>query len=119
LSVAELRVRFIRRVLLNLGDEVIIFEPYYGYHINTFLAVGAKPVFVRLIPPDWGFDLNDLKNIITKKTKGIMINTPANPSGKVFSQRELEDIADLALKHDLFVFTDEIYEYPICDGVTG
>jgi len=103
--------------LLNPGDEVIFFEPYYGYHINTLLAVGAKPVFVRLIPPDWGFDLSDLKKIITNKTKGIMINTPANPSGKVFSQRELEDIADLALQHDLFVFTDEIYEYFIYDGL--
>jgi aminotransferase len=103
--------------LLNPGDEVIIFEPYYGYHINTLLAVNAKPVFVKLTAPDWRFDLDDLKRIITRKTRGIMINTPANPSGKVFSLKELEDIADIALKHDLFIFTDEIYEYFIYDGL--
>lgn len=103
--------------LLNPGDEVIIFEPYYGYHVNTLLAANAKPVFVKLTAPDWVFDLDDLKKIITRKTRGIMINTPANPSGKVFSQGELEDIADIALKHNLFIFTDEIYEYFIYDGL--
>ena len=56
--------------LLNLGDEVIIFEPYYGYHINTFLAVGAKPVFVRLIPPDWGFDFKRLKKYHHQENQG-------------------------------------------------
>jgi len=103
--------------LLNPGDEVIIFEPYYGYHVNTLLAAQAKPVFVRLTAPDWALDLSELKKRITKKTRGVMINTPANPSGKVFSLSELEGIARIALKHDLFIFTDEIYEYFIYDGL--
>lgn len=103
--------------LLNPGDEVIIFEPYYGYHINTLLAVNAKPVFVKMNPPDWTFDVCALERAITKKTKGIMINTPANPSGKIFSQKELEDIADIAIKYNLFIFTDEIYEYFVYDGL--
>ncbi|MCX5694156.1 MAG: pyridoxal phosphate-dependent aminotransferase [Candidatus Omnitrophica bacterium] len=103
--------------LLNPGDEVIIFEPYYGYHVNTLLAANTKPVFVKLTAPDWIFSLAELKKHITKKTRGIMVNTPANPSGKVFSRQELEDIAQVALKHDLFIFTDEIYEYFIYDGL--
>ena len=103
--------------LLNPGDEVIIFEPYYGYHINTLLAVNAKPVYVKMNPPDWSFDISKLEKVITKKTKGIMINTPANPSGKVFSYKELEAIAEIAIKHDIFIFTDEIYEYFVYDGL--
>lgn len=103
--------------LLNSGDEVILFEPYYGYHVNTLLAVGAKPVYAQMIPPEWTFDINELDGLITSKTKGIMINTPANPSGKVFSKEELEKIADFCIHHDLFIFTDEIYEYFIYDGL--
>ena len=102
--------------LLNPGDEVIFFEPYYGYHISTLLAVGAVPTYVTLSPPDWTFDMDELEQVVTSKTKGIMICTPANPSGKVFTKDELEKIADLAIKHDLFVFTDEIYEYFLYDG---
>ncbi|MCX6798438.1 MAG: aminotransferase class I/II-fold pyridoxal phosphate-dependent enzyme, partial [Candidatus Falkowbacteria bacterium] len=102
--------------LLNPGDEVIIFEPYYGYHINTLLAVGAVPRYVRMTPPAWSFSMTDLENIVTAKTKGIMISTPANPCGKVFSRQELEQIADFSIKHDIFVFTDEIYEYMVYDG---
>ncbi len=103
--------------LLNPGDEVIVFEPYYGYHINTLLAVGAKPVHARLVPPEWSFDLKGIYKLITDKTKGIMINTPANPSGKVFSRRELDILADFSIKNNLFIFTDEIYEYFIYDGL--
>jgi len=103
--------------LLNPGDEVIIFEPYYEYHINTLIAAGAKPVYVKLSPPDWSFDLKDLAKAIGPRTKGIMINTPSNPAGKVFSLAELKDIARLAIKHDFFVFTDEIYEYFVYDGL--
>jgi aminotransferase len=102
--------------LLNPGDEVILFEPYYGYHVNTLLAAEAVPTFVTMRPPDWRFDLRDLERIWTPRTKGIMINTPANPSGKVFSREELTGIADFATRHDLFVFTDEIYEYFLYDG---
>lgn len=103
--------------LLNPGDEVIIFEPYYGYHVNTLRAVGAVPVFVTLHAPDWSFDYEELENAITYKTKGIMLNTPANPSGKVFTHTDLEAIACVVEKNQLFLFTDEIYEYFVYDSL--
>ena len=102
--------------LLNPGDEVILFEPYYGYHVNTLLAVNATPSYVTMQAPDWTFSKKDLERAVSSKTKGIMVNTPANPSGKVFSQTELEWIADFAAAHDIFIFTDEIYEYFLYDG---
>ncbi len=102
--------------LLNPGDEVILFEPYYGYHISTLLAVGVVPTYVTLSPPDWTFDMSELEQVITPKTRGIMICTPANPSGKVFTKDELDKLAEFALRYDLFVFTDEIYEYFLYDG---
>jgi aminotransferase len=102
--------------LLNPGDEVILFEPYYGYHVNTLLAAEAVPVYVTMRAPDWSFAPEDLESTVTAKTKGIIVNTPANPSGKVFSQTEIEWIAEFAIRHDLFVFTDEIYEYFLYDG---
>lgn len=102
--------------LLNPGDEVILFEPYYGYHLNTLIAVEAVPVFVTLQAPEWKFSPENLDRVLTPRTKAIMINSPANPSGKVFTRQELEWIAAFAQKHDLFVFTDEIYEYFIYEG---
>ena len=103
--------------LLDPQDEVILFEPYYGYHVTTLRAVQAVPVYVPLHPPDWLFSMEDLENAVTPRTRGIMVNTPANPSGKVFTRVELEIIARFAEKHDLFVFTDEIYEHFVYDGV--
>ena len=102
--------------LLESGDEVILFEPYYGYHLNTLLSLGIKPLFTTLSSQDWAIDFEQLKKIVTKKTKGILINTPANPSGKVFLRGELEQLAAFAVKHDLFIFTDEIYEYFLYEG---
>ncbi len=102
--------------LLNPGDEVILFEPYYGYHLNTLLAVDAKPVFISLQSPDWNFRPEELEAAITPRTRAIMINSPANPSGKVFTRQELEWLADFAKRQDLFVFTDEIYEYFVYEG---
>jgi aminotransferase len=102
--------------LLNPGDEVILFEPFYGYHLNTLVAAEAVPAFVTLRAPDWKFSPEDLERTVTPRTRGIMINSPANPSGKVFTRAELEWIAEFARKHDLFVFTDEIYEYFIYEG---
>ena len=102
--------------LLNPGDEVIVFEPYYGYHVNTLLAVEAIPSYVTMRAPDWTFTPEDLERATTPRIKGIVVNTPANPSGKIFSRTELEWIADFARRHDLFVFTDEIYEYFVYDG---
>jgi aminotransferase len=101
--------------LLNPGDEVILFEPYYGYHVNTLQAVEAVPAYVTMNAPDWTFTPDDLECAVTPRTKGIMVNTPANPSGKVFTELELQWVADFAVRHDLFVFTDEIYEYFLYD----
>jgi aminotransferase len=103
--------------LLNQDDEIIVFEPYYGYHVNTLLAVGVKPVYIKMNPPDWSFDMDEIEKLVTEKTKGIMINTPANPSGKVFLTEELDKIANFCIRHDLFVFTDEIYEYFVYDNL--
>jgi aminotransferase len=102
--------------LLDPGDEVILFEPFYGYHVNTLLAVDAVPRYVPMRLPDLAFNIEDIEKAVTRQTKGIMVCTPANPSGKVFTEAELKVIADFALRHDLFVFTDEIYEYFVYDG---
>jgi aminotransferase len=102
--------------LLDPGDEVVVFEPYYGYHLNTLLAAGAQPAYIRLQPPGWTFSKAALERAINPKTRGILVNTPANPSGKVFNRTELQWIADTAHRDDLFVFTDEIYEYFLYDG---
>ena len=102
--------------LLNPGDEVVLFEPYYGYHVNTLMAVEAVPVYVRTQPPDWTFRPEDIEAVVGPRTRAIMVNTPGNPSGKVFTREELAWIAHFVLRHDLFVFTDEIYEYFVYDG---
>ena len=102
--------------LLDPGNEVIIFEPYYGYHINTIYAAGAVPVYIRMSPPVWSFKMEDLEAVITPRTKAIMISTPSNPCGKVFSFEELDLLGEFCRKHDLFVFTDEIYEYFLYDN---
>ena len=104
--------------LLNPGDEVVLFEPYYQYHISALLAVEAVPVMVKMRPPDWAFSATDVERAITPRTKAIIVNSPGNPSGKVFSGQELESIAATVQQHDLFAFTDEIYEYFLYDGRT-
>jgi aminotransferase len=97
--------------LLDPGDEVILFEPYYGYHLNTLLAVQAVPRFVRMQPPEWRYRIEDVEAAITPRTKALLINTPGNPTGRIYSRRELEELGELALRHELFVLSDEIYEY--------
>jgi aminotransferase len=104
--------------LLNPGDEVILFEPYYQYHISALLAVEAVPVMVKMQVPDWTFSTAEVERAITPRTKAIIVNSPGNPSGKVFSRLELETIAATTQQHDLFAFTDEIYEYFLYDGRT-
>ena len=79
--------------LLNPGDEVLLFEPFYGYHVSTLQSMRVKPVLVRLAEPDWALDTDALRAAITPRTRAIILNTPANPSGKVFSLAELEAIA--------------------------
>jgi aminotransferase len=103
--------------LLQPGDEVILFEPYYGYHLSTILAVEAVPRIVSLQAPDWFLSMEALEEAITDRTKAIVVNTPSNPSGKVFTTQELEGIAAVARRHDLFIFTDEIYEYFVYDNL--
>jgi aminotransferase len=102
--------------LLNPGDEVILFEPFYGYHVNTLISLRMQPVIVPLAAPDWTLDLDALRSAVTPRTRAILLNTPSNPSGKVFSRAESEAVAALALEHNLFVLTDEIYEYFLYDG---
>ena len=104
------------RALLDPGDEVILFEPYYGYHYATLVGQYCKPVLVSLDPPDYELATVRLAAAISSKTRAIVVNTPANPSGKLFSVAELEQIAAIARHHDLFVFTDEIYEHFVYDG---
>jgi aminotransferase len=105
----------------NPGDEVIIFEPYYeNYGPDTILS-GAKPRFVKLRPPvtpdaEWTFDEQELRVAFHAHTKAIIVNTPNNPTGKVFSRTELELIRDLCLEHNVLAITDEIYEHILFDN---
>ncbi|NYF78971.1 pyridoxal phosphate-dependent aminotransferase [Granulicella arctica] len=102
--------------LLNPGDEVLVFEPFYGYHLSTLTSLRMVPVVVPLAAPDFELDPALLRQAITPRTRAIVLNTPSNPSGKVFSLAELQIIANIAIEHDLFVFCDEIYEYFLFDG---
>jgi aminotransferase len=102
--------------LLNPGDEVLLFEPFYGYHVSTLKSMRMSPVFVPLAEPDWALDTDALKAAVTAKTRAIILNTPSNPGGKVFTRAEIEAIAEVCETHDLFLFTDEIYEYFVYDG---
>jgi aminotransferase len=102
--------------LLNPGDEVLIFEPFYGYHVNTLKSLRINPVLVALAEPDWQLDVDAMRAAITPRTRAILVNTPANPSGKIFTLPELEEVAAVCRQHDLFLFTDEIYEYFVYDG---
>ena len=102
--------------LLNPGDEVILFEPFYGYHASTLRSLRMKPVLVPLNTPetpdsDWALDLDALRAALTNKTRALVINTPSNPCGKIFTRAELETLSAIAAEHNLFVFTDEIYEH--------
>jgi aminotransferase len=102
--------------LFNPGDEVILFEPFYGYHLNTLLTLRIKPVTQPLATGTWELDVDALRAAITQKTRAILINTPSNPCGKVFTRAEIEAIGAIALEHDLFLLTDEIYEYFLFGG---
>jgi aminotransferase len=100
----------------NPGDEVIVFEPFYeNYHPDTLLC-GAERRLVRLQPPDWRFDPDELRRAFSPRTKAIIINTPHNPTGKVFTREELTLIASLCQEFDALAITDEIYEHIVYDG---
>jgi len=101
---------------LNPGDEVVIFSPFYSYHVNILKVCGAVLKFVTLRPPDWSYDPKQLEAAFSPRTKMVVLNTPANPSGKVFGKEDLDHLAALCRKHDALCVTDEIYEYILYDG---
>jgi len=102
--------------LLEPGDEVILFEPFYPYHWSNLKLMGAVPKSVRLVGDELALDVAALKKAITGKTRAIVVNTPANPSGKVFTRAELEAIANVVDGTSVLVFTDEVYEHMCFDG---
>lgn len=102
--------------LLNPGDEIVMFEPFYGYHRHIVDLIGAKSTFVPLDLTDLSVDFGQIRDSISDNTKAILITTPANPSGKVWSEAECLEILALAHEHDLYVITDEIYEYMVYDN---
>lgn len=104
------------KALINPGDEIIVFEPFYENYGPDGILSGATPRYVTLYAPDWSYSLAELAAAFNEKTKAIVINTPNNPTGKVFSQTELEEIAALCLKWDCYAVTDEIYEHILYDG---
>ena len=102
--------------VLDPGDEVIVFEPFYENYGPDTILTGAVPRTVTLSPPDWTFDERELASAFNERTRGIVINRPNNPTGKVFSREELVVISGLCQKWDAVVFTDEIYEHITYDG---
>jgi aspartate/methionine/tyrosine aminotransferase len=105
----------------NAGDEVVIFEPYYENYGPDSVLSGAEPRFVKLRPPtteegEWTFDEQELRSAFHKHTKAIILNTPNNPTGKVFTRTELELIRDLCVQFNVLAITDEIYEHILYDG---
>jgi aminotransferase len=102
--------------VLDPGDEVVVFEPFYENYGPDAILSGAQPRFVRLRPPAWSFDPDELAGAFGAKTRAVIVNTPNNPTGKVFTREELEAIAALCRRHDALAITDEIYEHILYDG---
>jgi aminotransferase len=102
--------------IINPGDEVVIFEPFYENYGPDVLMSGATPRYVTLREPDWSFDEKELAKAFNRKTKAIVINTPNNPTGKVFTRAELEFIAKLCRKWNTLAITDEVYEHILYEG---
>ncbi|KAF9263526.1 1-aminocyclopropane-1-carboxylate synthase 1 [Marasmius fiardii PR-910] len=110
---------------LNHDDEVIVFEPFFDQYLPSIVFNGGKPVYVPMHPPiasgksssnDWTIDFDELRRAITPRTKMIVVNTPHNPVGKVFTRKELEGIAAIAVEHNLMVMSDEVYDCLVFDG---
>ena len=102
--------------VLDPGDEVVVLEPFYENYGPDAVLSGAVPRFVKMRPPDWDFDREELRRAFSKKTRAIVVNTPNNPTGKVFTRDEMEFIAGLCRDHDALAITDEIYEHILYDG---
>jgi aspartate/methionine/tyrosine aminotransferase len=97
--------------LVDPGDEVVVFQPFYENYGPDALLAGARPVWVPLHPPAWRFDPDELRRAFTPRTRAVIVNTPNNPTGRVFTREELSFIADLCREHDAYAFADEIYEH--------
>ena len=104
------------QALLEPGDEVVLFEPYYGYHRNTLEALGAVPVYVPLAEGDFALDLRAFERALSLRTRALVLNTPGNPSGKVFARDELAALGEIACARDLWLLTDEVYEHFVFDA---
>jgi len=102
--------------ILDPDDEVIVFEPFYENYGPDAILSGAKPRYVTLHEPDWAIDEAELRAAFRPKTRGIVVTSPHNPTGKVFSRKELQLIAELCQEHDVVAFTDEIYEHLVYEG---
>jgi len=102
--------------LVDAGDEVVVFEPFYENYGPDAILSDASPRFVKLRPPEWSFDPGELERAFGPRTRAVIVNTPNNPTGKVFSREELGTIAALCRKHDAVAITDEIYEHILYDG---
>jgi aminotransferase len=102
--------------IINPGDEIVVFKPFYENYGPDAIISGASPRFVKMRPPDWTYDERELAATFGPRTKAIILNTPNNPTGKVFSRRELEFIRDLCTKWNAYCITDEIYEHILYDG---
>jgi aspartate/methionine/tyrosine aminotransferase len=103
--------------LVNPGEKVIVFEPFYENYLPGITLSGGIPEFVRLRDPNWSLDPDELKRAFAKNPKALILNTPCNPSGKVFTREEMEVIAGLCREHGTIVITDEIYEHILYDGL--
>jgi N-succinyldiaminopimelate aminotransferase len=104
------------QALLDPGDEVVLFEPFYDSYLPGFALAGARPRIVPLRPPTFSFEAAELQRAVGPKTRAILLNSPNNPAGKVFSREELATIADLCRRHDLLAVTDEVYEHIVFQG---
>jgi aspartate/methionine/tyrosine aminotransferase len=102
--------------LLDPGAEIIVFEPFYENYGPDAILTGALPRYVTLHEPDWSIDPDELRAAVTPRTRGIVVNSPHNPTGKVFTRDELRLIAELCLEHDLIAFTDDIYQHLVYEG---
>lgn len=102
--------------LINPGDEVIVFEPFYDSYVPSITMAGGVPRYIPLHPPEWKFDRDELKGLFSDRTRAILLNTPHNPTGKIYTLDELEFIAELCQKHDVIAVTDEVYEHIVFDG---